>query len=223
MRQLVVLLILGLTSCTPKPMLMGPPSSLTEATARFSGGVSWSKPLDSSEVGVPQVDGAVHLPVGGSFDLAVRAWSLGGGLQGRLFAASRDRGSGIDLMVAPLLGISTVLEPKEEGDESLVGPIDVEFVASLPIVLGFGAGSCTIYAGGEPTVHLRPDLGVLRAGAAAGLACPIGGGKQIAPELSFEMPVLGGDDLRPEDGFAPGEARPALLSQVLRLGISLTF
>ena len=219
----VILPILLAAGCAPKPMLMGPPSTVLTEGRRFAAGASWAKPLESSDIGMPQLDAAMHLPVGESFDIAVRAWSLGGGLQGRLFAAARDRGNAIDFIVAPLLGISTLVQHKEPDSEELIGPIDVEFLVSMPIAAGFGVGMCTTYVGAEPTAHLKPDLFVLRVAGALGFSCPMTPSRHIAPELSVEMPVFGGDELRPEDGFVPGERRHPLMSQVVRLGVSFSF
>ena len=204
-------------------MFIGPPSSLPATEARFSAGASWSKPLSSPDTGVPQLDGALHLPGADAFDLAVRAWTLGGGLQGRVVAASRERGAPVDVMVAPLLGVSTLLDYKEEGDERLLPPIDVEFLVTLPVVMGVGVGLCSIYGGGEPIAHLRPDLFMLRVAAVAGFACPTQNGQQIAPELAIELPVVGADELRPENGFEPGQRRHPLLAPMVRFGVMFSF
>lgn len=222
MRHLAALVVL-IAGCAPTPMLIGPPSTIPPTGARFSAGASWAKPADSSDFGVPQVDAAMHLPVGGSFDIAVRAWSLGAGIQGRLFPLSRASGGAVDLMVAPLVGVSTLLEPKPEGSEKFLGPISPEFLVAAPVVVGFGAGTCSIFGGGEAIAHLRPELAVLRAGIVAGFACPISEGRLVAPELAFELPVLGGADLRPEDGYVPGERRHPLLAKVVRFGVSFSF
>lgn len=215
-----LLIPLLLCGCATHPMFVGPPRSLPAAGPQVSVGASWTKPVDSSNVGIPQLDGALHLPVGESFDLAVRAWSLGAGMQGRFGLLARGRGDGIDLMLAPLVGVSTLVDYKEEGDERLLPPIEAEFLVKAPLVAGFGLGSCALFAGADPLLHIRPELFVMRVAALAGFACPTSGTAQIAPELAFELPLVGP---RPEEGFQPGERRPPWMASVVRFGVAFSF
>lgn len=224
MRQLLLVIALALSSsCASRPMFIGPPTSMPAADTRLTVGGTWAKPIESSDVGIPQLDVAYHLPVAESFDLAVRGWSLGGGLQGRLQALSRERGAAVDLMVAPLVGVSALADYREEDDERFLPPIDVEFLVMSPVVAGLGVGLCSVYLGAEPIVHVQPDLFVMRAAAVGGFSCPTTSGQQISPEVAFELPVLGGGELRPEDGYLPGERRHPLLAQVVRFGVAFSF
>lgn len=207
--------------CASHPMILGPPRPLAGDGLRYSGAVSWAKPIDSASVGAPQVEGALHLEVAEGFDLAVRAWTAGAGIQGRLAALTRPD-SGVSLLVGPMVGVAAVVGIKPEESEEFLPPIDVEFLAGLPVVLGFGIGQCEAFVGGDPLAHIRPDQFVLRGAAVLGTSCPMKSGSWIAPELSFQAPLFGGANLRPEEGQADATRHP-LVASVIRLGISLSF
>jgi hypothetical protein len=225
MQRTSMVLILGLAcvvgACAPRPMLVGPARPLTTAGVRYTAGASWRKPLDHSAVGAPQLDGSLNLHVADGFDLAVRAWTTGGGLQGRLAALSRERGQGVDLLVAPLVGVGGVAGLKEE--EKFLPPIQAEFLAGIPVALGIGVGNCSAYVVADPTGHLRPDRSVLRGAAGLGVGCPMANGNWISPEITVGGPLLGGADLRPEDGRVEGEPIHPLVSTTLQAGISFGF
>jgi hypothetical protein len=204
-------------------MLVGPPQPLTENGLKYSAGASWRKPLDHSAVGAPQVEGGVHFPIGEGFDMTVRGWTTGGGIQGRLAALSRERGQGVDLLVAPIVGVGGVAGLKEEESEKFFPPIQAEFLVGLPAALGIGVGECSAFLTAEPLGHLRPDRSVLRGAAGLGVGCPMASGNWLSPQITVGMPLLGGSELRPPEDAAEGTPVHPLVSTTLQAGISFGF
>lgn len=219
----IVFVVLLCAACAPRPMLVGPPTQLTTKDLSYTAGASWRKPLDHDAVGAPVVQGSMHLNVGEGFDLALRAWTSGGGIQGRLTALSRDRGQGVDLLIAPLVGVGGVAGLKPEESEDFFPPLEVEFLTGLPVALGIGVGSCSAYVAAEPLGHLRPNRSVLRGTAGLGLGCPMNNGNWISPEITVGMPLMGGKELRPAEDASQGDPVHPLVSTTLQAGISFAF
>lgn len=220
--RVLSLTLLMLSGCVARPQLIGPPRTLSSANVRASLGAAWNKPIDSSALGAPQIEGGLHLPAGEGFDLAVRGWTTGGGIQGRLRVASVERGQGVDFLVAPIVAIGVVAGLDVE--EQFLPPFEVEFMAGVPLVLGIGAGRCSAYAGVDPVAHIRPDRFVLRGGPALGIACPTEQGRWFAPEIAFNLPWYGGKVLRPADGvIPPGVTRHPLIAQTITAGLTVSF
>lgn len=220
---LLLAAFLFLGACAPRPMLVGPPIPLSEAGVKYTAGASWRKPLDHDAVGAPQLEGSLHYNVGVGFDLAFRAWTSGGGLQGRLAALSRKRGQGVDLLVAPLVGVGGIAGLKEPESEKFFPPLEAEFLAGIPVALGFGVASCSVYLTVDPLGHLRPDRSVLRGAAGLGVGCPTQSGSWIAPEITVGMPLLGGKDLRPDENAEAGLPVHPLVSNTIQAGVSFGF